>query len=162
MVSQTDSAEKPVIGAHVNNLLITSSITLAKVLIKSDLPKLIRYINTVEAQLQYSLEALLGRVEAQRLAVVDKLRQVRSKLDCPSAYVMCRASSDITNNSLGRPYTIWTLFDNVTSPATVLQARLALRLFQVVVLQVIRNSSRAKLRKSTVRKRQQPRRRSAA
>lgn len=50
-------------------------------------------------------------------------------------------------NSIGRPYTVWTLYDCPTSPATISQARTASRLFQKVAIKAIKHPGAPKLKR---------------
>lgn len=156
----SDNTQKLVIGTRVSSLLVTSSVTLSKDPIFQvgattkwfdPNPKTRIYLDTESVDAAYHLAS--QEEKCQRLYTFDKLaqlRQVRSKFDSISAYLLCRASSAHINNSLARPYTIWTLCDIPTSPATTSQARLASKFFQLIATEVINEPSNPKLHKVDV------------
>lgn len=138
----SDNARKLVIGTHVANYLVVSSTRLDQNNSSDIGASNTIFRSSSRTKVYLSKQSIANSIKltqstSNRLYsfdVLSQLRQVRSKFDRKSTYLLCRSSSQLTNNLACRPATIWTLadFDGATNDDI-----LASRLFQTVALSVL-------------------------
>jgi hypothetical protein len=145
----TDNARKLVIGTHVANYLVVSSTRMDQNNSSDIGASNTNFRSSSRTKVYLSKQSIANSIKltestSNRLYsfdVLSQLRQVRSKFDRKSTYLLCRSSSQLTNNLACRPATIWTLadFDGATNDDI-----LASRLFQTVALSVLTKNGQVK------------------
>lgn len=81
---------------------------------------------------------------------LSQLRQVRSKFNFQSTYLLCRASAPRVEDLRSKPVTIWTLADHPSKTTQDTDARMVSRLFQELAQAAWDNGEGATIDRSTV------------
>ncbi|CAO3669214.1 unnamed protein product [Umbelopsis vinacea] len=156
-----DGAKKLVVGTRTCNLPVTSSVRIDH---QSDhsveigpfmanfqpTPNTSIYLDSLSVEASRKLLQDDECFRMERGPFLPQLRQLRSKFHTMSTYTMCRSSSSIGSVMQTLPYTIWTLHDYDSNQTTPSQEKIGSRLFQMVASAVIKDGSKAKLKKQDV------------
>ncbi|KAI9595880.1 hypothetical protein BDF19DRAFT_413340 [Syncephalis fuscata] len=152
-IQYEDNSRRLVIGTNAMNALVTSSIRIDNEIEPDVGSSTMQFKPTCKTRIfvssksaKYAMEFIEQKppCELYPFDTCSQLRQLRSKFNNPTTYLLLRSSSSYTNRCYLRPYTIWTLADFDSTAALPSQSSMASKMFQLVIFAVINGTNALK------------------
>ncbi|KAF9409903.1 hypothetical protein BGZ76_005597 [Entomortierella beljakovae] len=156
--------EKLVIGTRIFNALVTSSmrldlmeqasvggITVTFPLRNFQSSKSTRiYLDNKSIEKAAEIASREKAWAISKEGTIWEMRQLRSKFDDPSTYLLCRSSGHLTNDHTSQPYTVFTLschdsLENGTGAAAAI-------IFHKIAKEVLKHGSKATIRRKVFKR----------